>query len=163
MRIHLGMLIFTFFHLWECVQISWQSLMFLSLSCLNLCDNISKITKKLKGKKCMIEFFWLELFNKYMLSLGKFRCCVFLVAQEVEMSKRCERVMVGGRWTWTLIVKTNISIWQRFLNLLRWCKEEYLLVRYMMHLMSIVVLFLNIHTTTSYANVCFMFILLIQL
>jgi hypothetical protein len=76
------------------------------------------------------------------------------------MSKRCERVMVGGRLTWTLVVKTNISIWQRFFNLLRWCKEEYLLVRDMMHLMNIIVLFLNIHTTKSYANMYFMFILI---
>ncbi len=58
----------------------------------------------------MVEFFWLELYNKYMLNLGKFQCCAFLVAQEVEMNKRCERVMVGGISTWTLVVKTNISI-----------------------------------------------------
>ncbi len=134
--------------------------MFLSFSCFNFGDNIPKITKKLKGKKCMVKFFWLELYNKYMSSLGKFWCCAFLVAQEVEMSKRCERVMVGGRLTWTLVVKTNISIWQRFFNLLRWCKEEYLLVRDMMHLMNIIVLFLNIHTTKSYANMYFMFILI---
>jgi hypothetical protein len=56
------------------------------------------------------QFFWFEHYNKYMLSLRKFRCCAFLVAQEVEMSERCERVMVGGKSTWTLVVKTNISI-----------------------------------------------------